>query len=129
MHFRHADDPVATGKGLRRLLLSVVPEAKVVGGKCVLNILPADAPDKGTALTALRGITAAPSAIYVGDDLTDESVFGLPHADLLGVRIEDDPATAAEFYLQDPAGIIGFLDVLIEILGDVRERRKIEERV
>ncbi|MEC4723166.1 trehalose-phosphatase [Noviherbaspirillum sp. CPCC 100848] len=119
VHYRLAQDPQAMESKLRRLLEDTLPGVKIVDGKFVFNLLPADAPDKGQALEMLRDLVRAPSALYVGDDVTDESVFHLPHDDLLTLRIENRPDTAAEFFLPDLAGMPQFLDMLLERLSGI----------
>lgn len=119
VHYRLAQDPQLMESKLRRLLEVTLPGAKIVEGKFVFNLLPADAPDKGQALKMLRDLAGAPSVLYVGDDVTDESVFRLPHDDLLTLRIENHRNTAAEFFLPDLAGVPQFLDILLKRLSEM----------
>lgn len=116
IHYRQAQDPSAAEKRLRQLIQATLPDARTVEGEFVFNILPADAPDKGQALSLLRTHAGASAALYVGDDVTDESVFDLPHDDLLTIRIEDYASTAAEFYLPDMQAMLPFLDMLLKRL-------------
>ena len=51
--------------------------ARVIGGTLVVNILPKGAPHKGMALERERERLGCDTAIYVGDDETDEDVFAL----------------------------------------------------
>lgn len=118
VHYRLAQDPPAMESKLRRLLELTLPGVRIVEGKFVFNLLPADAPDKGQALKMLRTLTGAQSVIYIGDDVTDESVFHLPHDDLLTIRIENHPGTAAEFFLPDLADMPQFLDILLKRLSE-----------
>ena len=53
-----------------------------------MNLLPPDAPDKGDALRALIGETRCSNVLYVGDDDTDETVFGLHLPSVLTLRVE-----------------------------------------
>ena len=46
-------------------------------GKLVVNVVPARALNKGDALIGLRTNERADTALYVGDDITDEDVFEL----------------------------------------------------
>lgn len=116
IHYRQVQDPLTTERKLRQLFEASVPDAKIVEGKFVFNILPSDAPHKGQALKLLREHAGASGALYIGDDVTDESVFSLPHDDLLTIRIEDNASTAAEFYLQDMQAMLPFLDMLLKRL-------------
>jgi len=70
IHYRQARSRTL----LRRLILEVVDElqrSRVVDGKMVVNLLPADAPDKGIALLRLCRRFRCDSAIYLGDDEND----------------------------------------------------------
>lgn len=119
VHYRLARDPAAMERRLQRLIRDMLPAAKIVEGKFVFNILPADAPDKGQALTLLRDLAGTHSALYVGDDITDESVFRLEHDRLLTIRVEDDASTAAQFFLPGIEEMSRFLDVLLARLSQV----------
>lgn len=116
VHYRQAQDPAAAERMLRQLIEDTVPDAKIVEGKFVFNVLPAGAPDKGKALKVLREHVGASGALYIGDDVTDESVFSLPHDDLLTIRVENNASTAAEFYLADVQAMLPFLDMLLKRL-------------
>jgi trehalose 6-phosphate phosphatase len=113
VHYRHARDPVKAEAQLTDLLEKLEPAPRIVAGKYVFNVVPQDGADKGDALEELMRISAARSAIYVGDDVTDEDAFRLKRADLLPVRIEDSAHSDAEFFLPDWHGILQLLDELI----------------
>ncbi|KRB78316.1 trehalose-phosphatase [Noviherbaspirillum sp. Root189] len=119
IHYRMAQDLSRTEARLRRLIRQQLPDAEIVDGKCVFNVLPGGAPCKGDALEMLRHTISAPSVIYVGDDVTDESVFRLPREDLLTIRIEDAPDTAAQYYLQRQEQVIDLLDMLLHRLSEI----------
>lgn len=118
IHYRQARNAASTKASLLRLIERTAPAAKIVDGKFVFNILPRGAPDKGDALLQLREATQAPAAIYVGDDVTDEAVFNLPHKDLLTIRVGEGSATAAEFHLSDISEMAAFLDMLLKRLSE-----------
>src|SRR5204862_6658138 len=79
----------------RRLALQMIdrairdlPGIRRIGGKLVVNLLPKNAPTKGEALERSRRLLVCDSALYVGDDETDEDVFrGCDRSRLLGVRV------------------------------------------
>lgn len=58
-------------------LASSLDGVRVIDGKQVLNLVPLGAPTKGHALEIARLTRGLDSAIYVGDDETDEDVFAL----------------------------------------------------
>lgn len=124
VHYRRARDQSKAETQLSELFTSLVPPARVIAGKRVFSLLPQDAADKGIAFEQLMHISGARSAIYVGDDITDEDVFRLQRRDLLSVRIEHAPDSAADFFLQRALDIVQLLDELIKRLRD----RQIEKR-
>jgi trehalose 6-phosphate phosphatase len=88
--------------------------ARIVEGKMVVNVLPADAPDKGTALVRLSKRLRCPSAIYVGDDENDEDVFALAsQGRLLGVRVGRSRRTQAAYFLPSQTSVDQLLQVLL----------------
>jgi trehalose 6-phosphate phosphatase len=61
--------------------------ARLVRGKKVLNVLPADFPDKGDAVVALLARLRLDVALYAGDDVTDEDAFRIGPPRVMGVRV------------------------------------------
>lgn len=116
LHYRHAHTPDIAVEVLNDLFATLDPAPRIVAGKYVFNLLPADAAHKGNALEQLMQLSGARAAIYVGDDVTDEDVFRLQRPDLLSVRIEHAPDSAADFYIPDPGDILPLLDELNERL-------------
>ncbi|GAB3548690.1 trehalose-phosphatase [Noviherbaspirillum agri] len=113
IHYRMVRDRESAEMHLGKLFAGLMPEARVIGGKCVFNLLPSDAMNKGTALERLLEASGATSVLYVGDDATDEDVFRLQRDDLLTVRIERSVDTAAEFHLNHRLEMVQLLDELI----------------
>ena len=83
-----------------------------------MNLLPATAPDKGDALRALIEHTGAHTVLYVGDDDTDERVFGLHLPSVLTLRVEPAADSAATLFLRDQREVL----TLVRHIG--RERRR-----
>lgn len=119
VHYRLARDQQAARAALSQLFAGLTPAPRIVAGKCVFNLLPAQAPDKGAALARLCDHSGASSAIYVGDDVTDEDVFRLHRRDWLTVRIERDSGSHAEFHLHHRLDMVQLLDTLIQRLTEV----------
>lgn len=86
---------------------------RVVPGKLVINLLPERALHKGMALARLRQILDRRTAIYAGDDVTDEDVFALREPDVLAVRVGKSRDTQARFYIPRQRDIDRFLRALI----------------
>ena len=114
VHYRKAADYEATESRLTRLFSEVTPDAHVLPGKFVYNLIPQGAPDKGDALLALMKTAGSQTAIYAGDDWTDEDVFSLDEPDILTVRIGKNTESHARFYLETQGDIARLLDLLID---------------
>jgi len=116
VHYRQARARAA----VRRLVLIAAADldnARIVEGKMVVNILPAGAPDKSTALLALCKRLRCESAIYVGDDDNDEDVFALARQGrLLGIRIGRSSRSQAAYFLPSQAAIDQLLVRLLDAL-------------
>lgn len=88
-------------------------------GKKVFQVQPRADWNKGRAVRWLLDHTnlgaGNPLAIYIGDDLTDEDAFEELSDDGIGIVVRDGSrATAADYSLQDPEDVQGFLVWLAE---------------
>ena len=102
-----------------REIAQTIDNVRLIGGIEVMNIVPADAPHKGMALERERSRLRCATAIYVGDDETDEDVFALDQPGrLLGIRVGLKLASRADFYIRSQAEIDAFLKVLIGLRQD-----------
>jgi trehalose 6-phosphate phosphatase len=96
---------------------------RIIGGKDVINLIPRGAPHKGTALERQRERNGCDTALYVGDDETDEDVFALDDPGrLLTIRVGRKATSRAPFYLRNQASIDRLLSALV-ILGCARPAR------
>lgn len=74
----------------------------VIKGKKVLELTPGVSWDKGKAvLWILDHLKDSALAIFIGDDLTDESAFKVLKRKGISVRIGKSKRTLASFYLKD----------------------------
>jgi trehalose 6-phosphate phosphatase len=78
---------------------ATLPGARLLPGKKVLNLLPADFPTKGDAVRTLLRRGRLDVALFVGDDRTDEDVFRIGPSTVVGVRVGPG-ATAAPHRLR-----------------------------
>ena len=116
IHYRAARD--------KQQALRVIDEAtrdlrgaRRIGGRLVVNFVPKDAPNKGTALERARRLLGCDSALYVGDDETDEDVFGvLSRERLLSIRVGADEGSRATYCLRHQ----GEIDELLRRLAALR---------
>lgn len=109
-------------KRVRSLIDSVarnLEDVRKVGGIEVVNRVPADAPHKGIALERERARLRCDTAIYVGDDVTDEDVFALDQPGrLLTIRVGRKLTSRADFFIKSQAE----MDTLLKTLIGLRER-------
>ena len=116
VHYRQSTNKAAAR---RRILAAAqdLKQARVYGGKQVVNIVMDDAPHKGDALATERVRLGCDSVLYVGDDDNDEDAFALK-GDVVPVRIGRKRNSQARYYLQSQAEI----DELLELLGGMRSK-------
>ncbi len=99
---------------------SALDQARIIGGKQVVNVLPQGAGHKGMAMERAREKWGCDTAIYVGDDETDEDVFAVGRPGrLLTIRVGAKRRSLAAYCIRDQRQI----DALLRILVDVGRRR------
>jgi trehalose 6-phosphate phosphatase len=117
VHYRHSTDPLVA----QELINEAVGElegARIVGGKQVVNVVPENAPDKGTALLAACARLGCEQAIFVGDDDTDESAFAVGRpGQVFGIRVGQSPDSLAKHYLRSQDEIDSLLSLLLASSG------------
>jgi trehalose 6-phosphate phosphatase len=123
IHFRSASNKEYSRQVILDAIDHLIPSPRVMTGKESFNLLPKDAANKGDALLHLMTTHRFLSAIYVGDDVTDEDVFNLRQDNVLTIKVGFDAASAADFYLTDWTDISRLLDDLIEKLRAMRMQR------
>ena len=115
LHYRHARNRRRTRRLLERWAQQLTPTPTLLDGKCVLNLVPPGAPDKGDALAALFAGSGCDHALYVGDDVSDEAVFRLRSPAVLSVRVGRDRRSAADLYVRRQSEVPRFLRELVRI--------------
>lgn len=94
----------------------------VFAGKMVVNVSPADAPNKSDAVHALVAHCGARCAVFAGDDINDEPVFDAAPAHWLTVRVgRDDPASRARYFLDGPNEMALLLERMLGWLSSHRQ--------
>jgi trehalose 6-phosphate phosphatase len=113
VHYRNSREK----KRARAMILGVAASlgnVRVLRGKQVVNILPIDAPHKGIALERERERLGCDTAVYVGDDQTDEDVFALDQPGrLLTIRVGTSQTSAATYFIPSQREIDELLRVLV----------------
>jgi trehalose 6-phosphate phosphatase len=120
IHYRRAPDPRGTEARVRAAA-EALEGVRVFGGHAVVNVAPADAPDKGAAVAEILRRIGWRKALYVGDDVTDEDAFAAEGV-TVSVRVGRIPTSAASFYLPGQDDV----DALLRAL--VCARRRIDGR-
>ena len=116
IHYRRARGRAAARAAIQSAVEALGTEARIVQGKLVVNVLPANAPNKGSTLLDLRAAIHAKHAVFVGDDMTDEDVFTADQPQhLLGIRVGRAPDSGASHYLAKQADIDHLLKRLLEL--------------
>jgi trehalose 6-phosphate phosphatase len=104
---------------------STLGPSRLIAGKRVVNILPERAPHKGMALLRERDRLGCDTAIYVGDDDTDEDVFGLDQPGrLLTIRVGARRTSSASYLLRNQAAIDDLLSALIALRPAIQLARR-----
>jgi len=114
LHYRGAPVLDLALAAMEPLLRLPRESTRIVGGKRVINITAAGAPDKADAMSALVRACGASCAFYIGDDANDESVFRRAPAHWLTVRVgRDDPHSAAAWFVESDADVATLLELMI----------------
>jgi trehalose 6-phosphate phosphatase len=117
LHYRLARDRDLAQACIEDVLAGLDPHLLSFGGKCVVNVVVADAPDKGDAVLGLVQRAGVQAAVFVGDDLNDEAVFERAAPHWLTVRIgRDDPRSRANYFLDGHAEVALFLRMMLSHL-------------
>ena len=114
LHYRQAPDPVLAQRLIGDLLGGLPEEFDVIPGRMVCNLVLGGAPDKGDAVIALTQRAHCALAIFVGDDINDETVFAKAAENWLTIRVGNDyPQSHARYFLEDYSDIEPLLDRMI----------------
>ncbi len=115
LHYRTAPDRRAAASRLRALA-GRLAGARLVVGKCVLNVVAEGAPHKGDAVEQLRRRLRCELAVFVGDDRTDEDAFSLASSGhLIAIRVGRSCRSRAEYYLADQEAVDTLLERLVAL--------------
>lgn len=121
IHYRQTQNRQAAQNMILSAIQKLSPQPRRIGGKCVENLLPADAPDKGAAFLIMMHQGKYEKGFFVGDDETDESVFRLDQQNIFTVRVEKAAPSSAKFYLRKQSEIARLLNTLNKLLESHNE--------
>ncbi len=113
IHYRQCADQPRAAREIAAAL-SQLPDARIIAGKCVYNVMPNRTIHKGTVFQEAMYRYGCPRALYIGDDHTDEDVFtSCDPAQVLGIRVGKSPDSRAAYYLQAQEELDDFLKLLL----------------
>ncbi len=95
IHYRLVPDQARTRAQLLELIATLTPAPEIIEGKFVFNLMAPGLVTKYEAVEELVARHRAGTAIFVGDDVTDERVFERAPTGWLTVRVWDEEAPAA----------------------------------
>ena len=116
LHYRHAADPQAVHAALLAAISRLEPAPRRIGGKFVENLIPRGAPHKGDALLFLLDCSGCGTALFAGDDETDEDLFRLDDPRIFPVCVGLERPTAARYALEGQQEMALLLRELVTIL-------------
>ncbi|GFO62634.1 trehalose-phosphatase [Geomonas paludis] len=116
LHYRKSEDPQLALAMINAAIGDLEPPPRIIGGKCVVNVLPMQACGKGEALAAAMDELGCSRAIYFGDDETDEDVFRMARGDIFGVHVGRNDQSAATYYLNQQSEILELLNSIVGVL-------------
>ena len=117
IHYRNSRTKKLARKSILDLVKSLDDNAKLIPGKLVFNIVPAQGPHKGLALSRVIVHSGARFGFYIGDDHTDEDVFCINERRLMTVRVGISKKSQARYYLKRQSEINQLLRHLLHFHG------------
>jgi trehalose 6-phosphate phosphatase len=112
-HYRAATRKRAARGAVIEALSELAPSPRIVLGKSSINALPPGTPNKGGALLKLMARLRVQRALFIGDDVTDEDVFGLRDSRIVTGRIGMKKNSEAQFFLKRQSEVGDLLQVIL----------------
>ncbi len=118
IHYRQVDGKQR--KDLKRLFLQIISNyeeknIKVINGKMVFEVFPAVDWNKGRAVKfIIENFNRKVLPIFIGDDLTDETVFIEIKDEGLTVKVGYSKKTMAKYFLRNQREVYRFINILKE---------------
>jgi len=128
IHYRKSRNKTKARAQIRSIIDKISPKPHIILGKCVVNLLPTDAPHKGAALQKLLQISDLKHAFYIGDDDTDEDIFGLPYqsGQIMSVRVGKKNKSQASYFINRQSEINRLIKTLIKYHKSSNESSRLE---
>ena len=116
LHYRKREEEDRIRPILLTLLDRLNPAPRLIIGKQSINLLPPGKGGKGAAALALMRHLRQPAFFFIGDDETDEDVFGLAEGLTMGVRVGLHAGSRAKYYIKHQGEVEDILRFLIHRL-------------
>ena len=114
---------------MRAVLESFGKLFRLASGKKVLEVRPRVPCDKGTAVRTIARLADSQGKdliIYIGDDETDEDAFAALKPKDIAIRVGEEAASKAAYFLRDTDEVVAFLDALVRWgIGEEKGRGKV----
>jgi trehalose 6-phosphate phosphatase len=118
IHYRQSPHKAEARRSIHRAAKQLA-HLRLVPAKLAVNLIPESAPHKGMALMEYQTRLGCDTALFVGDDVTDEDVFSLNgRQNLVGIRVGQKQTSHAKFWLNKQCEI----DELLRVLVALREQ-------
>jgi trehalose 6-phosphate phosphatase len=121
LHYRGVEAPVRVRTAVLFLLQQLSPAPCVIFGKFSVNALPPGQGGKGPAVLALMVQLKQTGLFFVGDDETDEGVFGLREGLAMGVRVGHHSESRAQYYVKRQGEMEEVIQFLVRRIDRTRE--------
>lgn len=109
-HYRQAADHERALQAIRSAIEPLHAGLSSFGGKCCVNIVPAGAPTKGHAVQTLAASAGAAGVLFMGDDVTDESVYRMARPGWVTIHVgRTEHPTGASFYVDTQRDVVSVL--------------------
>lgn len=123
LHYRQAPDHEAALQEIKRLLGDLPAQLQAFDGKCCVNVVMADAPTKGRAMEALVARTGASHVVFIGDDVTDETVYRLARPSWVTIHVgRTAQPTGARFYVDTQRDVVAVLRRLLALASPAKSK-------
>jgi len=125
LHYRLARNRQQAQELIATLLHPLPASLHAFGGKCVENIVSAEAPDKAQAVDRLVERAGVRVAVFLGDDVNDEPVFAAAPPSWLTVRVgrATGQASRARYFLDSPGEVATMLERMLVLSDPARSGR------
>tara|TARA_B110001454_G_scaffold83721_1_gene80534 strand:+ start:15146 stop:15919 length:774 start_codon:yes stop_codon:yes gene_type:complete len=123
IHYRRSRGKKEAVSKIKEAIGHLSPNARVIFGKSVVNLIPLGAPHKGTAILDLIKRSMVKHIFYIGDDESDEDIFSLDYTagQIMTVRVGQKRSSQAKYYIKHQSEINHVLKTIIRFHRPILE--------